>query len=268
MKSCLNACFSLVCLLILVLFVTSESIAQTPPNFDTIIRPGYYCNSPVNLNGDLILTAKCGTSWSWTGPNGFSSQRANVSLPNVSSSAAGTYYLTSYDSIKDSTYNFNFNVDVTPAWTNQIHIQFDWTDICDNTPTQFSTPIINGATYLWTVVQGGANISNPLNANPVITFPFAQSPVDVYTVSLVITIGGVQTLYTQNINVNKCCTDPPPPGFPLGSGKLLIKDLSINQVNLITGNFLNSPFPIKIAIKGALTLNNDWYVNQNAILKD
>jgi gliding motility-associated-like protein len=48
-------------------------------------------NSPVCENGTLNLTCNDGTSWSWTGPNGFTSTSQNPTLNNVTSLATGTY---------------------------------------------------------------------------------------------------------------------------------------------------------------------------------
>jgi gliding motility-associated-like protein len=48
-------------------------------------------NSPVCANGTLNLTCNDGTSWSWTGPNGFTSNSQNPTLNNVTSLASGTY---------------------------------------------------------------------------------------------------------------------------------------------------------------------------------
>ncbi|WP_396147163.1 gliding motility-associated C-terminal domain-containing protein [Flavobacterium sp.] len=48
-------------------------------------------NSPVCANGTLSLTCNDGTSWSWTGPNGFTSSSQNPTLNNVTSLASGTY---------------------------------------------------------------------------------------------------------------------------------------------------------------------------------
>ena len=48
-------------------------------------------NSPVCANGTLNLTCNDGASWSWTGPNGFTSSSQNPTLNNVTSLASGTY---------------------------------------------------------------------------------------------------------------------------------------------------------------------------------
>ncbi len=57
-------------------------------------------NSPVCEGATLTLTASSTTanvSFSWTGPNGFTSAEQNPSLPNVTLAAAGTYTVTVTD---------------------------------------------------------------------------------------------------------------------------------------------------------------------------
>ena len=48
-------------------------------------------NSPVCPNTDIKLQASGGTSYSWTGPNGFTSIDQNPIIPNASSANSGTY---------------------------------------------------------------------------------------------------------------------------------------------------------------------------------
>jgi hypothetical protein len=50
-------------------------------------------NSP-NLGGTLQLTGSGGTSYAWSGPNGFTSTLQNPSLTNVTAPMAGNYYVT------------------------------------------------------------------------------------------------------------------------------------------------------------------------------
>ena len=63
---------------------------------------GIYCgftptvssNSPVTVGGTLSLSASGGSSYSWTGPNGFVSTSPNPTIPNVTTANAGTYKVT------------------------------------------------------------------------------------------------------------------------------------------------------------------------------
>lgn len=53
-------------------------------------------NSPVTVGGSLNLSASTitGATYSWTGPNGFTSNAQNPTISNVTSAAAGTYSIT------------------------------------------------------------------------------------------------------------------------------------------------------------------------------
>lgn len=51
-------------------------------------------NSPVTLGATLLLTSSGGGTYSWTGPNGFSSSQQNPSITNVTQAASGTYTVT------------------------------------------------------------------------------------------------------------------------------------------------------------------------------
>ena len=58
--------------------------------------PGPASNSPVNAGSTIFLTANSSpdVSYSWTGPNSFSSSLQNPSIPNATQLEAGTYYVT------------------------------------------------------------------------------------------------------------------------------------------------------------------------------
>jgi gliding motility-associated-like protein len=51
-------------------------------------------NTNACLGSDVLFKASGGSAYQWTGPNGFSSTSAEVTLPDVQFSAAGRYYLT------------------------------------------------------------------------------------------------------------------------------------------------------------------------------
>ncbi|MDF2552428.1 MAG: hypothetical protein K0R77_1703 [Chryseobacterium sp.] len=48
-------------------------------------------NSPVCINSNIQLTATGGTTYDWTGPNGFTSNLQNPTIPNATAANAGTY---------------------------------------------------------------------------------------------------------------------------------------------------------------------------------
>jgi len=72
----------------------------TPITFDITVNPSASVtaasNSPLCTGQTLNLTANgpVGATYSWTGPNAFSSNQQNPSITNVTSAAAGTYTVT------------------------------------------------------------------------------------------------------------------------------------------------------------------------------
>lgn len=59
--------------------------------YDCVAGISATSNSPVCPNSSLQLNATGGTSYSWTGPNGFTSNLQNPTIPNASAANAGTY---------------------------------------------------------------------------------------------------------------------------------------------------------------------------------
>ena len=68
-----------------------ETIGASLDCSNCVLNATLASNSPVCANGTLNLTCNDGTSWSWTGPNGFTSNSQNPTLNNVTSLASGTY---------------------------------------------------------------------------------------------------------------------------------------------------------------------------------
>jgi len=76
-----------------------QTIQGSSPEQDTFLVKFLDClsatnansNSPVCLGSDLELTASGGTSYSWTGPNGFTSTEQNPIIPNANTTNNGEY---------------------------------------------------------------------------------------------------------------------------------------------------------------------------------
>ena len=68
-----------------------ETVGASLDCSNCVLNATLASNSPVCANGTLNLTCNDGTSWSWTGPNGFTSSSQNPTLNNVTSLASGTY---------------------------------------------------------------------------------------------------------------------------------------------------------------------------------
>ena len=77
-------------------------------------------NSPVCVNSTISLSAPTATSYSWTGPNGFTSSAQNPTIPNATAAMAGIYScVISGTGACDGTYSVTIKVeDKTPPIPN------------------------------------------------------------------------------------------------------------------------------------------------------
>jgi hypothetical protein len=98
------------------------------------------------------------TSYSWTGPNGFTSTDQNPVINDVTAAAAGTYTLTVTNSF-GCTSSTTVDVVVNPLPTPEITASQD--PVCENTGTvTYTTPLVGCNTYVWTVSAGGTIIGS------------------------------------------------------------------------------------------------------------
>ncbi|MFN5181783.1 MAG: hypothetical protein ACK5D5_02020, partial [Bacteroidota bacterium] len=75
------------------------AIASTSVVVNSALTPGLSSNSPVCVGASLNLLCSNGVSWSWTGPNGFSSSLQNPIIPTATTLNAGTYSATVTDAL-------------------------------------------------------------------------------------------------------------------------------------------------------------------------
>jgi len=147
-------------------------------------------NSGVACVGTNVqLNVNEGVSFSWTGPNGFSSTEKNPVLTNVNPNQAGIYTVVAQNS-NGCSVSAQTIVSILPeimATTN-----FSSTDVCENSSILLSAS--GGTSYSWFPTTGlsDANISNPI-ASP------TQSTI--YTVT--ISNGLCTTTRTINLNLLK-----------------------------------------------------------------
>jgi adhesin HecA-like repeat protein len=109
-------------------------------------------NSPQCEDETLQLTASGGVTYSWTGPNGFTSKEQNPSITNVSVAASGTYNVTVTDAngcIADET----TDVTINPL----PNVTLDaFSDVCENEAAfSLTGGSPSGGTYSGTGVSGG-----------------------------------------------------------------------------------------------------------------
>ena len=107
-----------------------------PGETDCGILPGVVTNDGPYCVGETIhltVNAQEGATYSWTGPNGFTSSQQNPNRPNCTLNMAGTYTCTT--SIGSQSTTASTEVIIYPMPT----ANFDFTTVCVGTPTQFTS---------------------------------------------------------------------------------------------------------------------------------
>lgn len=97
-------------------------------------------NSPVCTNSTIQLNATGGTTYNWTGPNGFTSNLQNPTIPNATAANAGTYTCqVSGSGACDGSFTVNVVVGDTVAPVPNIATLTDITGDCHTIITTFPT---------------------------------------------------------------------------------------------------------------------------------
>ncbi|KIA85152.1 PKD-like domain-containing protein [Flavobacterium sp. AED] len=121
-------------------------------------------NSPQCAGSSLNLTASGGISYSWMGPNGFTSTSQNPSITNVTTAASGTYTVTVTDNngcINTATVTVTVNALLVPSVNIGVN---PGNNICAGTSVTFTaTPVNGGATpiYQWKINGVNVGINSP-----------------------------------------------------------------------------------------------------------
>src|SRR5204863_3279884 len=109
---------------------------------------GPYCEGATIA---LSTPTVAGATYSWTGPNGFTSALQNPTRTNATTADAGSYSVTitvnSCTSAADTTDVVVNATPATPAVSNT-------GPYCEGATIQLSTPSVAGATYSWTGPNG------------------------------------------------------------------------------------------------------------------
>lgn len=144
--------------------------------------PSVASNSPVCSGSAITLDGPtvAGATYSWTGPNGFTSTLENPSVPAASASDAGTYSLTvtvgGCTSAAGTTTVVVNAAPATPTPTSN-------SPVCSGQSILLDGPTVAGATYSWT----GPNGFTSTLENPTVS---AASVSDAGTYALTVTVGG------------------------------------------------------------------------------
>ena len=137
------------------------SVTVNPiPSAPTAGNGGAVC-----VGGTINLTASsiAGASYSWTGPNGFTSTSQNPTITGATAAMAGTYSVTA-----------TVNGCTSPAATTTVTVNTipatpgasSNSPVCAGTSINLSTPAVAGATYSWTGPNGfTSSAQNPTIAS-------------------------------------------------------------------------------------------------------
>lgn len=176
---------------------TVNVIINNPPSAPTVSS-----NSPVCTGGTLNLTASLiiGSTYSWTGPNGFTSTLQNPSITGVTAAAAGTYTVIVNNGCASSPATTTVVVNATPA----APTASSNSPLCDGSTINLSATNVVGATYSWTGPAGFTAATQ--NA----TVPGATA-LNAGTYSVNVTVNGcTSTNATTNVVVNPIPAAPSP----------------------------------------------------------
>lgn len=139
---------------------TTQALVRRIPQ-----TPSATYNSPVCEGDTLKLTASSfgtgpGRSFTWSGPNNFSSTFQTVSLGNATTDIAGIYSVRVMDSgCTSSTAAINVNIKTRPS----APLAANNSPVCEGNDVQLNTSGVAGATYKWTGPGGYlSTLQNPL----------------------------------------------------------------------------------------------------------
>jgi len=163
-------------------------------------------NSPVCKNSQINLSAVSvsGATYSWTGPNGFTSSLQNPVITNAGLAASGTYTMT-------ATLNGCTSTPVTTVVVvNDLPssaFTYNPSQIIINNNTVF-TPAVSGANYSWAFDSG--NPAAASSENPAVQWSTPGN----YNVSLtVIDNNNCSSSTQQTVNVSSCLPGQPSSDF-------------------------------------------------------
>ena len=168
-----------------------------PGETDCGILPGIVTNDGPYCVGETIhlsVNSQDGASYSWTGPNGYSSNQQNPTRPNCTLNMAGIYTCTTTVGTQSTSDTTNVVIYPMP------NANFTFTTVCQGEATQFTnTSTTNPAgqqisSYQWNFGDGQTSTQQ----SPSHTYPNAGT----FTVTLTVSTGGHCTsTKTQTVTV-------------------------------------------------------------------
>src|SRR4051794_21291657 len=182
----------------------------TPPATPTASNTGPYCSGQtISLSTPTVA----GATYSWTGPNGFTSAAQNPTRANATTADAGTYSLTSTAAgCTSAARSTSVTVNQTPSTLTASN----GGPYCAGATISLSTPAVAGATYSWTGPNGfTSSAQNPTRAN--------ATTADAGTYSVTVTVSGCTSAAgSTSVTVNPIPATPTASnGGPYCSGQTI-----------------------------------------------
>jgi hypothetical protein len=175
---------------------TTSVIINPAPATPTASNGGPYCEgATISLSTPTVS----GATYSWTGPNGFTSTDQNPTRSNATTADAGTYSVTiTVDGCPSAAGTTDVVVNATPATPTASN----GGPYCTGATIALSTPFVSGATYAWTGPNGFTSaLQNPTRTN--------ATTADAGTYSVTITVNGCTSAAgTTNVVVNATPATP------------------------------------------------------------
>jgi len=149
---------------------------------------------------NLSVSPLPGSTYSWQGPNGFTSNRQAITIANISPSQTGQYSVnTTMNSCTSASAIVNVQVNTLPLSPSIVTNS----PVCSGNALNFSTQALAGATYNWTGPNGyRSSTQNPVIAN--------ASMADAGDYHLSVTVNGCQSASPSSTTVGVKQTPTPP----------------------------------------------------------
>src|SRR5437764_1418956 len=166
------------------------------PVTPTASNAGLYSEVPKDSRS---ISTVSGATYSWTGPNGFTSSVQNPTRSNATLADAGTYSVTvTVSGCTSAAGTTSVVVNTTPATPTASN----GGPYCTGGTIALSTPAVSGATYAWTGPNGfTSSLQNPTRTNATLA--------DAGTYSVTVTVSGCSSAAgTTNVVVNATPATP------------------------------------------------------------
>lgn len=175
--------------------IQGNGLCNTPAT-PTATNGGPYCEgATIQLNTPTVA----GASYSWTGPNSFTSTLQNPTRANATTNDAGSYSVTiTVDGCPSAPGSTSVVVNATPATPTATN----GGPYCQGATIQLNTPTVSGATYAWTGPGGFTSaLQNPTRTNAAVA--------DGGTYSVTVTVNGCTSAAgSTNVVVNATPATP------------------------------------------------------------